>query len=213
MVPPTLTDQDAFKKFIEPVYLREAIYHGSSIEIDWNRNAVIAFTRYRKLERQFSEALPNPEKGADHFKQAAALCFSLRRARIIGSVKPIDALKDAISKGDASELHVLLAQGDAKETINKFRVFVAFADEICAFQTGLRVVHFYEAQKKAAFVGGNLDNKQWESILFNTRPILSNKFNLDVIKILRDHSLSPHSLYLLFKACFDKSAKNRELPQ
>jgi hypothetical protein len=109
----------------------------------------------------------------DHFKRAGFLAYWLRRRQVVH--------------------HVMTEPEGA--IADKFRNrFLINHNEYCAFMFGFRICHYFSLAEKledsadiAAYIGSQ-----------NLEP----EFVFDVSTLMKNKNVSPHSLYLIYRACF-----------
>lgn len=114
----------------------------------------------------------NGSDNPDHFKRAGYLCFWLRRRVLIEAI---------VSMEDAP--------------LSDFQAFFhQFGNEICSFMVCFRICFFFECRRALAV--GEIPDKDFLSV------DLPQGYIDDVSKLLRFNHVSPHSLYLIYKALF-----------
>ena len=109
----------------------------------------------------------------DHFKRAGFLAYWLRRRQVVN--------------------HVMTAPEAQPPSGDRTR-FLINHNEYCAFMFGFRICHYFslteklgEGQDIAAHIGSQ-----------NLEPA----FVFDVSTLMKNKNVSPHSLYLIYRACF-----------
>jgi hypothetical protein len=195
-----LDKEPVFKSFVSEQYRQIAATYGCEIEIDEVRSLRQAYTRFRQIFGSFQSALPPDRKNPNQFKIAAALCFCLRRARPVRAIhfSRLDSLSDdefEVTPDGAFQL----PRGSAEE------LFFNFADEVLAFELGLRVAHYFEAQAYMADVANDsIPTLDLVRVLQSVQPRLDPGYQRDIYIVLRDHAVSPFVLIVLYEALFRK---------
>lgn len=193
-----LLSKSYFIDFVEDQFNEIAETYQSEVDIDKVRSCSLAHDRYLSLHDMFKKAIAVGEPS--EYKIAACICFALRRTQPIIDVKPEGSR--AILKDDVSPMLALYGIALSE----KFHLFNNFANEICSFSLGLRLAHYYAAQSVLKDVSA-LNADQDQKILFDQmqkiKPVFSENFRLDNLLTLRDHAVSPFSLYVLYQAVFD----------
>jgi hypothetical protein len=199
-----LRTKDGFINFVSFQFSEIASIYDADIELDKDRSCVLAFDRYVELHDMFARAIGKGEPS--EYKIAAALSFALRRAQPIVEINP-NSWKKALESGNVHA--AMYADGELSE---QYKLFYSFANEICSFSIGLRLAHFYSAQRNLGSVVA-IDQKTKISLLVREMaridPDFSENFKLDNLFTLRDHAVSPFSLYVLYQAVFDISSSTR----
>jgi hypothetical protein len=165
-----------------------------------DRNIISSHRKYVSIVESFAAALPKGKR-PNHYKLAAGLCFSLRRAKPITSVKPRNLLEIAAERGIG--IDAALYSADIKFDDSRYKKFVPYADEICAFQIGESVAKHFEAQTRIEKRKlGSLTEDEHIALLRECSPKVSDDFYHDILAVLRDHATSPFSLLLLYESWF-----------
>jgi hypothetical protein len=197
-----------FLRFVELEYSRIAHDYFAALELsisDDKHDLKLAFDRYCALYRAFQSSLKQEDGEIgrpNQFKIAAALCFSLRRARPIARVVPSFAFARRLLAGKLAGLHEV--EGTGLEAITpEFAYFYPLADEICAFEIGLRVAKHLTVQSEFERLGVTSDTIL-RLLTGHYHPDISRDDYTNVFVTLRDHATSPYSLLVLYAALFSK---------
>lgn len=106
----------------------------------------------------------------DHFKLAGYLCFWLRRRVVIEEP----------------------ARMEGTRLSNRQTRFVRFSNELCAFLIGLKICLYFENRE----IIGSDENG---GVTFD-KVHLPDDLERDLCELLRSNNVSPHALYLIYKA-------------
>ena len=142
--------------------------------------------------RTLKDGMPEGTEELDHFKHASFISFWLRRRL------PINRIRFLVSLGD---LH-------AEKFTQDQTFFRTYAGEISAFSIGLKICLFYhcniiEQAGNQEGSGANMVTPLHEdlrSYLGSYR--IRKNFLADTVMILKHKNVSPHGLYLLYRALF-----------
>lgn len=138
------------------------------------------------LTRTLNEGISKPTKKLDHFKQAAFLAFWLRRLNPINDTKLVD-------EDNPVPVHLM----------NDQRVqFYRYGNEIAALLIGFQICLVHESAR-AFPKGGDVRNLHGaRRIEYLRRVRFPNELLKDYAMILKHKSMSPHSLYLMYRSLF-----------
>ena len=193
--------EDKFTEFVSSQFSEIADVYDAEVTIDGVRSCAIAHVRYLSLHEMFKKAIGAGEPS--EYKIAACLCFALRRAQPIVEIHP-NNWKKSLESGN-----VHAAMYSESKLSERYELFYNFANEICSFSLGLRLAHYYSAQKNLRKIHA-IDDRAKTVLLVNEmqriRPNFSENFKLDNLFTLRDHAVSPFSLYVLYQAVFDQTS-------
>jgi hypothetical protein len=197
-----------FLNFVKEESSSIARNYSAEVELLSDRNLRLAHKRFLALYKGFQGAFLDPGT-PDEFKLAAALCFSIRRARPVVVVHPVSSWNAAIAEGKVYEV---LAKGEGSPTLRSsvpeikaglkpYKKFLDFADEVIAFEIGLRVSHYFAVQR---YFGLHPEEpEENELMVMNTfKAKIPDNFDNDILLTLRDHTNGPFGLYLLYQSCF-----------
>ena len=109
----------------------------------------------------------------DHFKRAGFLAYWLRRRQVVNTLLTAPDVQD--SNGDRNR-------------------FLINHNEYCAFIFGFRICHYFSLIEK-------LDGSQDIAAYIGSQN-LDSAFVFDVSTLMKNKNVSPHSLYLIYRACF-----------
>lgn len=128
---------------------------------------------YEYWKRDIDRVYDDDDAVPDHFKRAGFLAYWLRRRQVVN----------------------LVAEGPEYDPEDRSgKRFLINHNEYCAFMFGFRICHYFSLAEKLAasgdiaeYIGGqNLDPE----------------FVFDVSTLMKNKNVSPHSLYLIYRACF-----------
>jgi hypothetical protein len=206
-----LLAEGSFMRFVELEYNSIASDYYAEVELatpDDKHDVKLAYDRYCALYRAFESSMKRDEGKTglpNQFKIAAALCFSLRRARPVSSVEPSFSFARRQLEGKLAGLHEVEGTGLEKIT-PEFSFFYPLADEICAFEIGLRVAKHLTVQTAIARYKelGVDSSKVFSGLTDHYQPAIARKDYINIFVTLRDHATSPYSLLVLYAALFSK---------
>lgn len=137
------------------------------------------------VSRTRKEGMPKGTEQLDHFKHAAFIAFWLRKLVPINETRLIQTLGDRSALKGGSEAQ---------------NFFLQFGNELCAFLIGYQICQYYQ---------GFLAGYQLEGVGFlqnRSRVLRSMEVDPDTLRdvcvVLKHKSLSPHALYLTYRALF-----------
>ena len=176
-----LADRSWYIDCIAHNYYELAKRSGCSIAISERRLGEAHDFWIEDQTRTLHEGMASGTTNLDHFKQAAFIAFWLRRMRPINettSNKPLAEIADARN--------------------SRIAHFVIYGNEILAIQVGLQICLFYETARAVAAGAVTLPGR--------TNYLKSLQFPKDLrddcAMVLKHKNMSPHSLYLLYRALF-----------
>jgi hypothetical protein len=192
-----LSDYNKFCSFLSEEFNEIAGENSAEVTLDMVRSSRFAFDQYTKLYEMFGKAVGGTPPS--EFKVAASLCFALRRAQLVVSVRRAGIGESGIHSG----LEQLVNPIDPD---SNYGLFYAYANELCAFKIGLRIALYFYAHSKIADLEGRTEDEKLQmlvSAMEKSAPRFSKNFIRDNLASLRDHAVSPFSLYILYQAIFD----------
>lgn len=184
-----LQDIDWFLGFVEFQY-RETVSGGSHLSPMISRYLLKeTFSLWRKDLRRVSHMELNGSE-LDHFKQAAHLCYWLRRSSPISDFA--DHLPDGAALSDK--------QKDVRDLI--FR----YGNEFAAFDVGYRLCRFFEAKRDDVtamlLMTGPTSEEQQKALSAITQFVLEEDYVKTICHFLKEKNVSPHALYLIYRSLF-----------
>jgi hypothetical protein len=198
-----------FLRFVELEYDSIAFDYYAAVKLtsaESKHDLKLTHDRYSSIYSGFKASLNqngHQTTGPNQFKIAAALCFSLRRARPVASVEPSFEFARRLLEAKLSGQHE--AEGTGLEKLTpEFGYFHQFADEICAFELGLRVAKHLTVQSELLRLNAEKNEHIAQHLMRHYHPSISKSDYTDIIVTLRDHATSPYSLLVLFTAIFAK---------
>jgi hypothetical protein len=109
----------------------------------------------------------------DHLKRAGFLAYWLRRRQVVH--------------------HILDIEGTSADIAGRDK-FLINHNEFCAFVLGLRICHYFSLAEKLRADPDISDFLSSQNLDFD--------FLVDVSTLMKNKNVSPHSLYLIYRACF-----------
>lgn len=148
--------------------------------------------------RTLKDGMPEGTEELDHFKHASFISFWLRRRLSINRIQLLLSLGD-LEAGRFTQEQIL---------------FSTYGNEISAFSIGLKICLFYHCNiiEQAGSQGGSGANTvtplhgDLKSYLESYQ--IRKDFLADTVMILKHKSVSPHGLYLLYRALFPSEASD-----
>lgn len=140
------------------------------------------------VDRVKREDMPAETKQLDHFKHASYIAFWLRRMLPIyfTNARPFDS-KTAVNKENVGE-------------------FFKYGNEIIALLIGFQICLFYESSRV-------VEHEKGITPIYPDRAAYLRGFKFphallhDFATVLKHKNISPHSLYLMYKALFTEMAR------
>ncbi len=201
-----------FLRFVELEYKRIAYDYYADVQISSSyikHDLILAYDRYCSLYRAFENSLKKEEGKSgrpNQFKIAAALCFSLRRARPIAGIEASFEFARRMLENKLAGLNETAGAIGHENITPEFIYFYPLADEICAFEIGMRVAKHLTVQSAIAEFKnlGVFNPAVFDSLASHYQPNISKNDYTNVFITLRDHATSPYSLLVLYAAIFSK---------
>jgi hypothetical protein len=144
-------------------------------------------------DRTLRDGMPGGTEELDHFKHASFMAFWIRRRL------PINKIIFQASLGERQ---------DRKFTDDQ-KFFTTYANEICAFSIGMKICLFYHGNIVEQAAQANQDTKAGDhSVSWLQRYLASPLVQLrkpllaDIVMILKHKNVSPHGIYLFYRAFF-----------
>lgn len=138
------------------------------------------------LARTLNEGISKATKKLDHFKHAAFLAFWLRRLNPINETQLLDEV-------NAVPVHLM-----KDPRVQFFR----YGNEMAALQIGFQICLFFECARNFP-KGGNVESLGGAKRIDYLRQMrFPAELLADYAMILKHNSMSPHSLYLMYRSLF-----------
>lgn len=137
------------------------------------------------VARTLNEGISKSSKKLDHFKHAAFLAFWLRRLNPINETLLLNA-------DDPVSAHLM-----TDPRIQFFR----YGNEMAAIQIGFQICLFFECARTFP-KGGKVANLHGSRIDYLRKARFPAELLCDYAMILKHKSMSPHSLYLMYRSLF-----------
>jgi hypothetical protein len=125
--------------------------------------------------RDIKRVYDDPKAVPDHFKRAGFLAYWLRRRQVVHHIGA-----SAVDSADTADVDKFL--------INH--------NEFCAFTLGLRICHYFSLADRLRVEPDISDYLNSQNLDFD--------FLIDVSTLMKNKNVSPHSLYLIYRAIFLK---------
>lgn len=181
-----LKDREFFNKFVS--YQYETSLANTALAPEISEYACnLAFAQFSNDVRRMLASEYEGEGDLDHFKQAAFLVFWLRRHSPISDV--------SLKRPDQEIMPVRIRSEQPRE------VHYYYLNENVSFDIGFRIIRFWESRRKdRAEIYGRKVGFEDFSLLgesLRTKALLK-----DLVQTLSTKSISPHSLWMIYRAFF-----------
>ena len=181
-----LKDQDFFRDFV--TYQYQTSLANTALEPRISEYACnLAFAQFTSDVKRMLASEYEGEGQLDHFKQASFMVFWLRRHSPISEV--------FLKRPEQAILPVKIRSEQPKE------VHYYYLNQNVSFDIGFRIIRFWEAQRKDSteIYGREVSIEEFSMLGESTR----NKSLLkDLVQTLASKSISPHSLWMIYRAFF-----------